>query len=149
MKKLKIIIISIAACILLYACPCKEAGHNFINFVNSSDRDVSCQTLWWGNISESDTLFQCRAGVDKIVAGSSHIFNSLNNSGWEDDFTVIPYLQFLIMDDSTFKYYSEKLNHQLIENCDTIRKYVPILYCYRLTLEDLQRMNWTVVYPPE
>jgi hypothetical protein len=33
--------------------------------------------------------------------------------------------------------------------CDTIRKYVPILYTYRLTLEDLQRMNWMIVYPPE
>jgi len=34
------------------------------------------------------------------------------------------------------------------EPCDTIRKYVPILHRYQLTLEDLQRMNWTVVYPP-
>jgi len=33
--------------------------------------------------------------------------------------------------------------------CDTIRKYVPILHTYRLTSEDLQRMNWTVVYSPE
>ena len=26
-------------------------------------------------------------------------------------------------------------------HCDTIKKHVPILHCYRLTLEDLQRMN--------
>lgn len=33
--------------------------------------------------------------------------------------------------------------------CDTIQKYVPVLYRYQLKLEDLEQMNWTVVYPPE
>lgn len=62
--------------------------------------------------------------------------------GWYDYFDDYKYIQFLIADCDTFwKYYSEP--------CDTIRKYVPVLHVYRLTLEDLERMNWTVVYPPK
>jgi hypothetical protein len=33
--------------------------------------------------------------------------------------------------------------------CDTFRKYVPILHRYQFTIEDMERMNWTIVYPPE
>jgi hypothetical protein len=33
--------------------------------------------------------------------------------------------------------------------CDTFRKYVPILYCYQFTIEELEKKNWTIVYPPE
>ncbi len=149
MKQFRSTILLIATSILLCACPKDENGHRYITFINKSERDISCQDFWSGSIIEADTLFQCGVGAVGIPANSLCKFPSLNHSGWETDFKLIPYIQFLVMDDSTYVYYSKMLNYQLIENCDTIRKYVPILHTYRLTLEDLQRMNWTVVYPPE
>jgi hypothetical protein len=142
MKQFKITILMIATSMLLCACPNKEDGHRYITFVNKSERDISCQDFWSGHITDADTLFQCRIGAVGIPTDSLCNFPSLNHSGWETDFRAIPYMQFLVMDrDVYWQYHSEP--------CDSIRKYVPVLHCYRLTLEDLQRMNWTVVYPPE
>jgi len=89
-----------------------------------------------------DSLYQCRYGADGIDADSQFLYNSLSDFGWEVDFKGMDFIQFVVMDGETYRKY-------LATPCDTIRKYVPVLHCYRLTLEDLQRMNWTVVYPPE
>jgi hypothetical protein len=134
---------------LLCACPNKEEGHKYIAFVNKSQKFIACQDFWSGHITDADTLFQCGIGAVGIPVDSLCNFPSLNHSGWETDFRAIPYIQFLIIDDSTYVHYSKIFNYQLIENCDSIRKYVPVLHIYRLTLADLQRMNWTVVYPPD
>jgi len=80
-----------------------------------------------------------------LVDSSYNIKNSSYPGGWERDFTVIPYIQILVMDNDIYTFYISKFNY----NCDSISNYVPILHCYQLKLEDLQRMNWTVVYPPE
>ena len=37
----------------------------------------------------------------------------------------------------------------MFEPCDTIRKYVPFLHRYLVSLEDMEQANWTIVYPPE
>jgi hypothetical protein len=59
-------------------------------------------------------------------------------------------LTILIVDFELYQKYSDEIYYNSYkEPCDTFRKYVPILHCYRLTLQDLERMNWTVVYPPE
>ena len=142
MKQFKTAVLLIIACITLCACPRIEEGHRYTIFVNKSESEIVCQALSWGNITNADTLFQCRTGAVGIPANSSHNFSSLDNSGWEADFKLIPYLQFSVMDAETYDKY-------ITEPCDTIRKYVPILHTYRLSLSDLQRMNWTVVYPPE
>ena len=141
MKKLKIILV-LMACITLYACPSKEDGHRYITFVNNSEREIVCQQFWSGSITNADTLFQCRIVAMGIFANSSHNFSSASTSGWEIDFQLIPCIQYSVMDADIFYKYITK-------PCDTVRKYVPILHCYQLKLEDLQRMNWTVVYPPE
>ena len=130
---------------LLCACPERrgKGGHYYIAFVNKSERKITCQMLWSGHITEADTLFQCRKAAIGIPSDSSYNFSSVNDSGWETDFKAIPFIQFLVLDDEIYgKYITPPI-------CDTIRKYVPILYCYQLTLQDLQRMNWTVAYPPE
>ena len=31
---------------------------------------------------------------------------------------------------------------------DTLRKYVPVVQRYHLTIKDLERLHWTVSYPP-
>ncbi|GHT76106.1 hypothetical protein AGMMS50262_13410 [Bacteroidia bacterium] len=141
MKQVKIILLIIAS-MLLCGCPNNEEGHRYITFFNKSKKDISCQDFWSGHITDTDTVFQCRMGAVGIPADSLCNFPSLNDSGWEEDFRAIPYIQFLVMDREVYK---KNWNNP----CDTIRKYVPILHCYRLTLEDLQRMNWTVIYPPE
>ena len=143
MKQLKIAILFIATSMLLCACKNKEEGHCYITFINKSGQMIACQEFWSVHITESDTLYQCRIPAAGIPADSLVNFSSLNDSGWETDFRAIPYIQYLIMDGDIYKDFINP------PNCDTIRKYVPILHRYRLTLEDLQRMNWTVVYPPE
>jgi len=89
-----------------------------------------------------ESLYQCRHGAVGIDADSLYLFDSLSDFGWEVDFKGMDFIQFVVMDEEMFSKY-------LATSCDTIRKYVPVLHCYRLALEDLQRMNWTVVYPPE
>ncbi len=96
---------------------------------------------WQIYTAPSDTTYHCRVYSALILSDSVYLekcgeFDE--GKSWEDDFTVIPYVQFLIMD-------AEIFNHYLNQPCDTILKNVPILYRYQLTLEDLQRMNWTVI----
>ncbi|MDR0865596.1 MAG: hypothetical protein LBO74_11775 [Candidatus Symbiothrix sp.] len=147
MKQLKIVTM-LLLCSILYACPDNENGHRNIAFVNKSGKYIECQAFWSGHITNADTLFQCRVGSIPIPIDSLFYFSSLNDS-WETDFNAIPFLQFLIMDAETFGYYANLVDWHIRDNCDTIRNNVPILHRYQLTLEDLQRMNWTVVYPPE
>jgi len=143
MKNIKIVLVGFLIVInIASSCENKNDEHEFITFVNKSDREIACQQFWSGHITEADTLYQCRIPVVGIPADSQYNFPSGNrHNSWEIDFKVIPYIQFLIMEEIYREY--------ITSPCDTIRKYVPILHCYQLTLEDLQRMNWTVVYPPE
>ena len=146
MKQIKITIALIAACVLLYSCWYREDGHKYITFVNKSSSDLRCQEIWQGLITPEDTIYQCQNIPFHISADSLYyIQNAGYHGGWETDFKTISYLQLLIMDETIYLHYVNKFNF----NCDSIRKYVPILHCYQLKLEDLQRMNWTVVYPPE
>ena len=142
MKKFRIVITLVALCFLLCACPNGEKGHENITFINKSDREIACQPLCSSGIIAVDSLYQCRYGADGIDADSQFLYNSLSDFGWEVDFKGMDFIQFVVMDGETYRKY-------LATPCDTIRKYVPVLHCYRLTLEDLQRMKWTVVYPPE
>ena len=140
MKKIKIVLSLIIVCVLTEYCFDYKERTLYITFVNKSDREIVCQRLWSGSITEADTLLECRTGAIRI--DSLYRFKSGNRLGWETDFDVIPYIQFSVMDAETYIRYIE-------EPFDTIRKYVIILHRYQLTLEDLQRMNWIVVYPPE
>jgi len=141
MKQLIAAISLITASMLLYACPKYEV--DYITFVNKSEKWIVCQPFSIPrHFINTDTLFRCGIGAIGILPDSLYKFSSLNHSGWETDFRAISHMQFLVMDTETYSKY-------IAEPCDTIRKYVPILHRYQLTLEDLQRMNWTVVYPPE
>ena len=115
----------------------KNDGHEYVTFANESDKEIVCQRFLSKSI---DTLFRCRTGAIGIPAGSLYGFPSGDRS-WEADLRDSYYVHFLVMDAETYDKY-------ITAPCDTIRKYVPILHTYRITLSDLQRMNWTVVYPP-
>jgi hypothetical protein len=91
-------------------------------------------------IGKTDTLYHCLKGHYIVPSDSTYMFYLRET--WEEELDGFFYLQFVLMDkDIHLQYYTEP--------CDTIRKYVPILHRYQLTLGDLQRMNWTIVYPPE
>ena len=55
---------------------------------------------------------------------------------------VLDYLELLILDGDQFKKYHRS-------PCEIIRQNVPILYAYRLTLTELEKMNWVITYTGE
>jgi hypothetical protein len=139
MKQFRIIILSIATSMLLCACPKDENGHYHIIIVNQSDKTIVWETRML-EIGTSDTLFSCRYAGFTTPPDSTYKF--YDRDTWETGLNTKHYLQLILMDRDIYWQYR-------LESCDTIRKYVPILHRYQLTLEDLKRMNWTVVYPPE
>ncbi|MCB9017428.1 MAG: hypothetical protein H6544_02320 [Prevotellaceae bacterium] len=139
MKQIKIIILLIATCMLLCACPDKTE-QDFIYITNKSDKTIAFQV----NVNKQDEIFYCSdIGTTILISVKSNSTFKLDNgdtySSWN---SYLKSLTVFILDGELYEEYWQ-------QPCDTIRKYVPILHTYRLTLEDLQRMNWTVVYPPE
>jgi len=128
------------------ACPSQTNDENrYITFTNNSNRIIGYQFSFdkVSNLAQ-DTFFHCNMTTGGFINSDSVFILECPNrvNGWESDLNNSYYIQFLIMD-------GDKFTQHYREPCDSVRKYVPILYCYRLKLEDLQRMNWTVVYPPE
>ncbi|EIY34353.1 hypothetical protein HMPREF1062_01633 [Bacteroides cellulosilyticus CL02T12C19] len=139
MKIIKILALCLLSC-LLWACP--ERSEAYITLVNKSDQNIVYQEYRDFGHTFSDALFQCSVGAVEIQKRTSVVIESLDYAGWKADFNYTPCIQFLIMDEQTYSRY-------MFEPCDTIRKYVPILHRYRVSLEDMEQANWTIVYPPE
>ena len=141
MKPFKIVLL-FAAMTVLCACP-DDDGHRYITLVNKSGKSIAYQELidWNGN-----PPFYCSnigtITLINIPADSSRILESIGSSKWEDYLRKGQTMSIFIVDTETY-------NEHWLAPCDTIRKYVPVLHRYQLKLEDLQQMNWTVVYPPE
>ncbi|WP_420187672.1 hypothetical protein M1B74_03625 [Bacteroides pyogenes] len=139
MKRIRNFVLFFVAFTLLYAC--RREGHTDFVMVNKSNRDIGCQR----QPSTSENGFLCNDGALCISSDSSFNFSAPDSGRklrvWEDYLKHHKYIQILITDCDTFWEYRSK-------PCDTIHKYVPILHVYRLTLEDLERMDWKVIYPP-
>jgi hypothetical protein len=147
MKTTKIIsIITILVSTLLLANTCKyDDYHSYITIINKSDKNIVFQLFQ----DDLDTLFYCSprsAGITILTTIKADSLFSLiapnNRNVWEYYFHYENMILSISVGESIYEY------DQYIP-CDTIRKYIPILYNYQLTLEDLNRMNWTIVYPPE
>jgi hypothetical protein len=139
MKQLKITISLITISILLCACP-EETGQKFIYIVNKSDKRITFDFT----INKQNTTFYCSD------TGRTILFDIESNATFNlDDGDVYSSWDGFLETLTVFILDGELYNEYWQQPCDTIRKYVPILHRYQLTLEDLQRMNWTVVYPPE
>ena len=142
MKQIKITILLIATSMLLCACPDKTEGHRYITIVNQSEKTVVWQPRMI-RIGEIDEQYNCQYGLGgSIQSNSSYKFDYDDRGNNWDAGLNSHYLQIMLMDAETFEQY-------VSEPCETIREKVPILHTYRLTLSDLQRMNWTVVFPIE
>jgi len=142
MKRLYTITKILLLMIMLSACPGNEDGHRYITIINQSDKTIVWQPRFF-RIGETSEQYDCLY----VLGGSIHSNSSFKfdyddrGNTWEIGL-INHYLQLILMDAATYERY-------IAEPCDTIRKYVPILHRYQLTLKDLERMNWTVVYPPE
>ena len=140
MKQIRMSILLIAIGMLLCACPGNnESGHRYITILNQSDKAIVWQPQMIRN-GETDEQFNCRKILGGLINSDSlykYEYDDRENN-WEVGLST-HYLQIIVMEAKTFDNYLE-------EPCDTIRKYVPILHTYRLTLADLQQMNWTVVF---
>ncbi|GAB6013231.1 hypothetical protein [Viscerimonas tarda] len=136
MKQLKIVTI-LLLCSMLYACPDNENGHRYITIINQSDKTI----VWQPQMTRIGIIdVQSNCSGRSVHSNSSYKFNYDDRGNtWETELNT-HYLQITVMDAETYDKY-------IAEPCDTIRKYVPILHCYQLTLEDLNRLNWTVTYP--
>ena len=146
MKKIKNLILLSFLAIICAGCRSNcENGYRYITFVNKSGKKIGYQLAIddIANISQ-DTFFYCNKTSDNFIPKDSIFVLESSDlyCGWEDILADEYYLQFLVLD-------NEKFRKSYAAPCDSVRKYVPIIGCYRLTPEDLHRMNWTVVYPPE
>jgi len=136
-------------CLIFTACPSShdEMGHKYITIANKSDIKIRTQMTWSITINQADTLWNCRLPALAIEINSSRQFESGDShrgKSWEDDFKIIPYIQFLIFDAAV---YDEYIDYGI--PCAETTYTIPALQRYQLKLADLQRMNWIVVYPPE
>jgi hypothetical protein len=125
--------------LFLYACP-EKTGQNIIYVNNKSDNKIAFQI----GINKQDTTFYC-SDVGKTIlfmVEKNSMFNLENPDYYSTWSSYLKLLTIYILDGELYDKYWQ-------QPCDSIRKYVPVLHRYQLTLEDLQRMNWTVVYPPE
>ena len=126
-------------CLVLMSSTCQndDKNHFYITLKNQSDNDIylclpftnfedKC-TLSRGGILEKNSIFEWQPYNFSIE-------RSLRGGGVLEFYFVNP------------NHYNE---HNVFYDCDSIPIKNDILRHYRLTLEDLQRMNWTVIYQPK
>ncbi|WP_297677199.1 hypothetical protein [uncultured Bacteroides sp.] len=138
MKVAKIIILFLLVCLL---SACVKQSERYIKIVNKSERDIVFQSIEAKHFVDQLYPYICKGTVRTISKDSSNLYLCVDPSGWKADFKLYPCMTALFMDAEAYFRHTD-------ESCDTIRKYVPILHVYRLTYEDLEQMNWTLVYPP-
>lgn len=139
MKTANIIILCLSACLL---SACVKRSEEYIKIVNKSERDIVFRNIGAKHFTKQVSAYICQGTVRTILKDTLHLYLCSDPSGWKADFNLHPYQIFLIMNKETYQQYRN-------EPCDTIRKYVPILHSWQVTYEDMERMNWTLVYPPE
>ena len=135
---MKMIFSLFIALVLLQACP-NRIGQEFIYITNNSDKIIVFQAL---PNYQGETFYCSDTGNTILIPIKSNSTFELYGGRYSSWDTALKSLKVFILDGELYKEY-------LLQPCDTTRKYVPVLHIYQLTLEDLQRMNWTIVYPPE
>ena len=149
MRGFKIIAIIFVLCAFSFSCrTTKEAGHRYIKISNLSNEGVKCQMLAWDKITEADTLYDCRLVTKYSIPTDSFVLIEchIRISDWEYELDLLAYLQFIYMNKERFDYYYNSVENE--SRCDSVRKNVPIIQRYRLKLEDLQKLDWIVPFPP-
>jgi hypothetical protein len=120
--------------------PYKNKGwHNCITIRNNTNKEIYYSDTW-GN-----TLFihEYNPSLDKsgqyIFSNSSNRFcNNSPRDYYELGFNSYKILNVYIFDATAVEQY-----------WDSVRANRLILHHYKLTLEDLNRMSWEIIYPPD
>lgn len=142
MKKNNRMLLLLLAAIPLLAFDCGGGkGHNCITFVNNSDSEVHVLERFELISNPSDTFFVCGYGGTILQPGEEFCFEYGIVDRWDDYLSAKPYVQYIVLS----KQFKGKCSEETIK--EFTEKYQ--LKRYLLTKEDLDRMNWTVVYPPE
>ena len=115
--------------------------HMSFALVNKSNQTIACQEFEFYNSLEDDTLFKDMLCANMNIRPDSLVRYKSYDVSWEVNMGDLAYVQLLILDnDSLMKYYKSSI--------DTIHKKVPVLHIYQMKQADLEKMNWTVIYPP-
>lgn len=144
MKQFHILFLTIATSMLFYSCKPDDDGHQFITIVNKSDAKIKVQMVHSSKITHADTLWVCGLPYLTIEPKAERMFEPADadrDKSWEDDFKYIPFIQFLIFDADV---YDSMRDYDI--PCEDVNYTIPVMHYYQLTLEDLQRLNWEVVY---
>jgi len=131
-----VIIISICLAYFTACCSCKhENCHKKIIIINNSNKSI----YYHPNSSNSDTLIldYNPTSIDGFKIEKLSSKNDYYNSCIEGRFYDSKTIRYIFYD------------AQILETTpwDTVRAKYLILKRYDLSLEDLQRMNWTITYP--
>lgn len=140
--------------LLLFICgvtvqSCGIDGHLYISFVNTSEKDIAFEysrtsEFYKNDLKDMDkNKYPCptRLSLEGLPPFSENLLHTrVYHAGWED-LLENDTLEIICFDGEIYSKY-------IFEPCDTIQKYMPLLYRYRLTIEDLNAMNWKVTYPP-
>ena len=141
-NKLKMILLS-AQTLMLMGCPMIDSESENIKIVNRSDKEICFQvnSLTYPFANE-DTLLQSQFPVCGIKPRTHYLCSAATNSDWRRELHRCRFLQILIVEngDDFLKYFKAPK--------DTLRKYVPVVQRYHLSVKDLDRLHWTVTYPP-
>lgn len=87
-------------------------------------------------------LIICTVYLIKVKNKEYYLYSATTNSDWRRELYGGRILQILVIEDGD-KFLKYRPSHE-----DTLRKYVPVVQHYHLTIKDLERLNWTVTYPP-
>lgn len=138
MRNLKRLLLAAFVGLMCEACTSWVDIHENIALVNMSNQKIGCQMLCNRNASIGDSVYFANEETHFVYPESILMYHAQNGT-WEDDAKSIFYIQFLIMD-------GDSLQKYLGTPEDSIRKHVPILKVYRYKQEDLEKINWTVIY---
>ena len=87
-------------------------------------------------------LIICTVYPIKVMNKEYYLYSATTNSDWRRELYGGRILQILVIEDGD-KFLKYWPSHE-----DTLRKYLPVVQRYHLTIKDLERLNWTVTYPP-
>lgn len=134
-KNILLVITLFALCV---SCIAYDDAHESIAIVNLSGKPIGCQMYRGKDVASTDAVYYGNRETYVVPTDSLVMFKAAKGK-WEEDIRLIPYVRFIIMDgDSLLKYKDSPV--------DVVRKNVPILNVYKLKQDDLEKINWTIIY---
>lgn len=126
------IIMTIFVFLFFISSKCQEDNYHLdLTIKNNSSSTISVSP----SFTYPDTAIICPLGHYEILSGEEH--KDHQRYGWEPSIGKLKYFQIFIIDPNIIN----------SSPCDSIRKYNKILKRYQLNIDDLNRLNWTVIYP--